>query len=99
MAIYVLRNATLVDGTGTDPLLEVEEGQAYGGKQVAAHAIGYAGIKAAVQAGVHSIGHGYELDDELRQQMVTQGTFLVPTLLETMTPVTATPQGAAKSAK
>ena len=66
---------------------------------MAAHAIGYAGIKAAVEAGVHSIEHGYELDDELRQQMVAQGTFLVPTLLETMTPVTATPQGAAKSAK
>ena len=77
----------------------VEEGQAYGGKPVAAHAIGYAGIKAAVDAGVHSIEHGYELDDELRHQMVTQGTYLVPTLLETMTPVTATPQGAAKSAK
>ncbi|CAN5547180.1 hypothetical protein BH10ACT9_BH10ACT9_20090 [soil metagenome] len=31
--------------------------------------------------------------------MVAQGTFLVPTLLETMSPVTASPQGAAKSAK
>ena len=48
---------------------------------------------------MHSVEHGYELDDELRHQMVAQGTFLVPTLLETMTPVTATPQGAAKSAK
>ncbi len=77
----------------------VEEAQAYGGKSVAAHAIGYAGIKAAVDAGVHSVEHGNELDDELRQQMVAQGTFLVPTLLETMATVTATPQGAAKSAK
>ncbi|MDH6195132.1 imidazolonepropionase-like amidohydrolase [Mycobacterium frederiksbergense] len=77
----------------------VEEGQNYGGKPVAAHAIGYAGIRAAVEAGVHSVEHGYELDDELRHQMVAQGTYLVPTLLETMTPVTATPQGAAKSAK
>ncbi|MUL82486.1 MULTISPECIES: amidohydrolase family protein [unclassified Mycolicibacterium] len=77
----------------------VEEGRNYGGRPVAAHAIGYAGIRAAVEAGVHSVEHGYELDDELRQQMVAQGTFLVPTLLETMTPVTASPQGAAKSAK
>jgi imidazolonepropionase-like amidohydrolase len=77
----------------------VEEGRNYGGRPVAAHAIGYAGIKAAVDAGVHSVEHGYELDDELREQMVAQGTFLVPTLPETMKPVTATPQGAAKSAK
>lgn len=77
----------------------VEEGHNYGGRPVAAHAIGYAGIKAAVDAGVHSIEHGYELDDELRHQMVAQGTFLVPTLLETMKPVTASAQGAAKSAK
>lgn len=77
----------------------VEEGQNYGGRPVAAHAIGYAGIRAAVEAGVHSVEHGYALDDELRHQMVAQGTFLVPTLLETMTPVTATPAGAAKSAK
>ncbi|MDV3130287.1 amidohydrolase family protein [Mycobacterium sp. 21AC1] len=77
----------------------VEEGHNYGGRPVAAHAIGHAGIRAAVEAGVHSIEHGYELDDDLRHQMVAQGTFLVPTLLETMTPVTASPQGAAKSAK
>ncbi len=77
----------------------VEEGQNYGGRPVAAHAIGYAGVRAAVEAGVHSIEHGYALDDELRHQMVAQGTFLVPTLLETMVPVTASPAGAAKSAK
>jgi len=77
----------------------VEEGQNYGGRPVAAHAIGYAGIRAAVDAGVHSIEHGYALDDALRHQMVAQGTFLVPTLLETMAPVTATPSGATKSAK
>ncbi|ODR09922.1 amidohydrolase [Mycolicibacillus koreensis] len=77
----------------------VEEGRDYGGRPVAAHAIGYAGIRAAVEAGVHSIEHGYALDDELRAQMVAQGTFLVPTLLETMTPVTASAAGAAKSTK
>lgn len=49
-------------------------------------------------AGVHGI-EGYELDDELRAQMVAQRPFLVPTLLETIAPVTASPRGAAKSAK
>jgi len=77
----------------------VEEGKNYGGVPVAAHAIGYEGIRAAVEGGVHSVEHGYELDDELRQQMVAKGQFLVPTLLETIHPDTATPQAAAKSAK
>lgn len=77
----------------------VEEARDHGGRTVAAHAIGRAGIRAAVDAGVHSVEHGYDLDDELRAQMVAQGTFLVPTLLETMTPVSASPQGAAKSAR
>ncbi|BBZ33276.1 metal-dependent hydrolase family protein [Mycolicibacterium confluentis] len=76
----------------------VEEGQAYGGRPVAAHAIGRAGIRAAVDAGVHSVEHGYDLDEDLRAQMVEQGTFLVPTLLETMSPVTASAAGARKSA-
>ncbi|MGO1855003.1 MAG: amidohydrolase family protein [Microbacteriaceae bacterium] len=77
----------------------VEEGKNYGGVPVAAHAIGYAGIRAAVEGGVHSVEHGYEIDDELRAQMVKNGQFLVPTLLETIHPDTATPQAAAKSAK
>ncbi|MFV0494282.1 amidohydrolase family protein [Mycobacterium sp.] len=77
----------------------VEVGRDYGGRKVAAHASGYTGIRAAVEAGVHSIEHGYALDDELRHQMVAQGTFLVPTLLETMAPVTVTAAGAAKSEK
>lgn len=75
----------------------VEECRAYGGKPVAAHAIGYAGIRAAVDAQVSSIEHGYALDDELRAQMVDQGTFLVPTLLETMAAVTTSPGSQAKS--
>lgn len=77
----------------------VEEGKNYGGIPVAAHAIGYAGIRAAIEGGVHSVEHGYELDDDLRAQMVKNGQFLVPTLLETIHPDTATPQAAAKSAK
>lgn len=76
----------------------VQEAAAYGHKPVAAHAIGRAGIEAAVAAGVTSIEHGYELDDTLRRHMVEAGTFLVPTLLETMGDVTASPAGQAKSA-
>ncbi|MHA3683491.1 amidohydrolase family protein [Leucobacter sp. HY1910] len=77
----------------------VEEGKNYGNIPVAAHAIGYGGIKAAVEGGVHSVEHGYEIDDDLRQQMVQNGQFLVPTLLETIRPDTATPQARAKSEK
>jgi len=77
----------------------VEEGHNYGGRPVAAHAIGLAGITAAVKAGVRSIEHGYALTDELRQEMVERGQYLVPTLLETLHPDTATPQAAAKSGK
>lgn len=77
----------------------VEECRAYGGKPVAAHAIGYAGIKAAVEGGVTSVEHGYALDDELRRRMVDQGTFLVPTLLETMHDVAVSPAAKQKSGR
>ncbi|WP_246574008.1 amidohydrolase family protein [Streptomyces genisteinicus] len=62
----------------------VEEAAAYGGLPVAVHAIGEAGIAAAVRSGVASIEHGYALTDELRAEMAARGQFLVPTLLETM---------------
>jgi imidazolonepropionase-like amidohydrolase len=75
----------------------VAEARAYGNKRVAAHAIGRAGIEAAVTAGVTSIEHGYQLDDTLRTRMVDQGTFLVPTLLETMSDVTVSPAAREKS--
>ncbi|MGO3326800.1 amidohydrolase family protein [Gordonia sp. (in: high G+C Gram-positive bacteria)] len=77
----------------------VEEANNYGGRKVAAHAIGLAGIQAAVQGGVHSVEHGYALNDELRTEMVQRGQFLVPTLIETLKPDTATPQAVAKSTK
>lgn len=77
----------------------VEEGHNYGGRPVAAHAIGLAGIAAAVKAGVRSVEHGYALTDELRKEMVERGQFLVPTLLETLHPDTATPEAVAKSTK
>jgi imidazolonepropionase-like amidohydrolase len=49
------------------------------GLKVAAHAHGNEGIKAAVRAGVDSIEHGSELDDEILALMKQHGTFLVPT--------------------
>jgi imidazolonepropionase-like amidohydrolase len=45
-----------------------------------AHAHGAAGIKAAIRAGVRSIEHGTELDDEAIKLMLDTGTWLVPTL-------------------
>jgi imidazolonepropionase-like amidohydrolase len=57
----------------------VEEGLAHG-RPVAAHAQGLAGIREALAAGVHSIEHGFYLDDPAIEAMVRQGTFLVPTL-------------------
>ena len=49
------------------------------GVKVAAHAHGSDGIKAAVRAGVASIEHGSQLDDEAITLMKARGTWLVPT--------------------
>ncbi|MGH7561840.1 MAG: amidohydrolase family protein [Gemmatimonadales bacterium] len=49
------------------------------GVKVAAHAHGTEGIKAAVRAGVASIEHGSQLDDEAIALMKEKGTYLVPT--------------------
>jgi imidazolonepropionase-like amidohydrolase len=49
------------------------------GVRVAAHAHGTDGIKAAVRAGVTSIEHGSQLDDEAIALMKQHGTYLVPT--------------------
>jgi len=56
----------------------VEEAARHGIK-VAAHAHGVEGIKAAVRAGVASIEHGSQLDDEAIALMKQHGTYLVPT--------------------
>src|SRR6185295_17894300 len=51
------------------------------GRQVAAHAHGIEGIKAAIRAGVRTIDHGTFLDDEaVRMLKATRKTFYVPTL-------------------
>ncbi len=50
------------------------------GKRVASHAMGEAGIRAAVNAGVDSIEHGFWLTPDVAEQMADQGAFLVPTM-------------------
>jgi imidazolonepropionase-like amidohydrolase len=49
------------------------------GKPVGSHANGGEGVKICLDAGVDSIEHGAALDDELIEQMIRQGTWLVPT--------------------
>jgi imidazolonepropionase-like amidohydrolase len=49
-------------------------------RRVAAHAEGLAGIRNALQAGVHSIEHGWFLDEACVDAMLRQGTWWVPTL-------------------
>lgn len=46
---------------------------------VAAHCHGLPGIRAALDAGVHTIEHGSYLDEEAADQMVEQGAIFVPT--------------------
>lgn len=48
-------------------------------RSVAAHAIGKAGIMAALRAGVKSIEHGMYLDDEVADVMLEKGAIFVPT--------------------
>jgi imidazolonepropionase-like amidohydrolase len=50
-------------------------------RRVAAHAHGNEGIKVAIRAGVDSIEHGSELDDEAIRLFRKNGTWLVPTLM------------------
>ncbi|RIJ51028.1 amidohydrolase family protein [Clavibacter lycopersici] len=57
-----------------------DELERHGGKPLAAHAQGTAGIHAAVLGGVTSVEHGYGIDDEAIDMMGERGTFLVPTL-------------------
>lgn len=65
----------------TDEELKMLVGEAHRlGKKVAAHAIGYEGIDAALRAGVNSIEHGYGLTDDLIDRMVAQKTWWVPTI-------------------
>ena len=51
------------------------------GKRVAAHVEGLSGAKDCIRAGIDTLDHGIELDDEAIKMMIDKGTFLVPTLL------------------
>lgn len=54
------------------------------GLRVTAHAQGARGISRALAAGVDSIEHGFELTEEIIATMLTNGTYLVPTLAAMM---------------
>ena len=49
-------------------------------RPVAVHAEGVLGIRTALEAGVHSIEHGWFIDEECIDRMVQQSTWWVPTL-------------------
>jgi len=49
-------------------------------RKVASHAEGINGARASIAAGVDSIEHGFELDEEACAEMKAKGTFLVATL-------------------
>jgi len=49
-------------------------------RKIASHAEGALGAKASIRAGVDSIEHGFDLDEESCEQMKRKGIFLVPTL-------------------
>ena len=49
-------------------------------RKVAAHAMGYDGIKAALEAGADTIEHGDGLDEELCDLMIKKGAYWCPTI-------------------
>lgn len=49
-------------------------------RRIAIHSYGPAGAKDAVRAGVDSLEHGTDLDDETIADMVKRGTYYVPTI-------------------
>ncbi|MGW6403731.1 amidohydrolase family protein [Streptomyces sp. NPDC055134] len=58
----------------------VDEALRHGGKPVAAHAQGTAGILNAIRGGVTSIEHGYGINEQALEMAGERGTFVVPTL-------------------
>jgi imidazolonepropionase-like amidohydrolase len=55
-------------------------------RYVVAHAANSAAIREALQAGVRSFEHAYELDDQTARAIAAQGAFLTPTLCCTRMP-------------
>lgn len=64
----------------TEELAVIVEEASRAGSYVMAHAHGVEGVKSAIRAGVRSVEHGTELDDEAIALMIEHGTWLVPTL-------------------
>jgi imidazolonepropionase-like amidohydrolase len=71
------------------------------GLRVAAHAHGADAVRAAVEAGIDCIEHGFLIDDAAIALMVERGTFFVPTtfLADAMDVSTAAPELQAKAAE
>ena len=68
----------------------VEESDRRGGRPVAAHAQGRAGILTALRGGVTSIEHGYGIDQEGIDLLGEHGGVLVPTLSTALEPMDPT---------
>lgn len=64
-----------------------DEVNRHGGRPIAAHAQGTAGILAALRGGVDSVEHAYGIDDEGIDLAGQSGAFLVPTLSTVFTPL------------
>jgi len=64
---------------GEDELRAAVVESIHAGRRVAAHAQGTEGIMNALNAGVHSIEHGFWLDDICVQKMKERGVYLVAT--------------------
>jgi imidazolonepropionase-like amidohydrolase len=71
------------------------------GLRVAAHTHGADAVRAAVEAGIDCIEHGFLIDDDAIALMVERGTFLVPTtaLADDMDVSNAAPELQAKAAE
>ena len=79
---YYLKDGALHSWVNfTDEEMEAMVSEAHRlGKKVAAHAMGWDGIDAALRHNVDSIEHGYGLDEALMDRMVKQGAYWCPTI-------------------
>lgn len=94
--LYATGSMRHVDPATLEPLAQVNEAQARAvveearrwRRDVAAHAYGGEGARAAILAGVRSIEHGALLDSDTLRLMADRGTYWCPTL-SNFTPTTA----------
>lgn len=86
--LYATGSLRHIDQTSLEPLAQVNEDEVRAvvrearrwRRDVAAHAYGGDGARAAVQGGVRSIEHGILLDEETIKLMAERGTYWSPTL-------------------